>query len=253
MTTIDENEKSSNKKLWWFLIGIVLLVIGIITVFMVINAKNNATTEGNPNPTASSSSKADSTVPNIKGVTVDVTAKDITFNVQIDDYDQKKWSLEYEIADQNRVVKKTGTAHGVSFEAIVPLNNSAYYRIKTRYTNANEKNNKWSEAYTVKLEDVKGVKVMEPNPDYFKTGWATGSDVTQTSLKDAIKIAWGAVELEPQDFSSCLPINSGDISPKLMLPPVPAISPSGVEIGYTINSWNEKTSTANITYAWCQL
>lgn len=252
MTNNIEETNPSNKKLWIILAGISSLVIGCS--FVAYNLSTHSSDKNSEN--SSTSQEEDSSTvatksPTVESVETTATAKELTFSIKVKDLDTSKWSLEYEIADQDRVVKDEGKARTAEFEGSVNVSSSAYYRIKVRAINNEGQTTDWSESYTVKLSEMEGFKSLEPNADYYQTGWATGTDTTLSGAKEAITTAWNATEMSREEaVTKCLPINSGDMTTKLLLPPVPSVMPKQVTLNYLTNNWNGSAIT--ITYLWCQ-
>lgn len=252
MTNNIEDKKPNNKKLWLILAGVSITVIGITLAFFGMQSS-----APNAQPDSSSVTKNDSQTvasenpPTIESVTASVEDKELSFNVKIKAVDFTKWSVEYEIADQDRTVKGSGNARQNGFDASVKVSSSTYYRIKVRAVNSEGEKTVWSENYTVKLADLEGMKIVEPSPDYYLTGWARGADTTLDGAKTAIETAWDITELtQSQAVAACLPINTGEMTPALLLPPIPSVLPNQVTLNYMTNSWNG--STISITYLWCQ-
>jgi hypothetical protein len=252
MTNNIEEPKPSNKKLWLIMAGVSIAIIGCAVVAFGLSANSSDKTPNGSSTSQSTDTSVSSTKgPTIETVATSATAKEVTFSIKVTDVDTKKWSLQYEIADQDRVVKGEGKERTSKFNASVKLGSSAYYRIKVRAVNDEGKTTDWSENYTVKLSEVEGFKTIEPVPEYYQTGWATGTDATLEGAKEGIQTAWNAEQLDRQHaVDRCLPINSGNMTPKLLLPPLPSVIPKEVTLKYMINSWNG--SAINITYLWCQ-
>ena len=249
MTNNIEEPKPSNRKLWLILAGVSVVLIGCtLTAFGVTS--NPSPNMANPSQTATAVTVSDK-APTIETVETTATAKELTFAVKVKDVDTAKWSIDYEVADQDRVVKSNGNSKSAEFQTSVPLSNSAYYRIKTRAVNKSGQTTDWSESYTVKLSELKGFTTIQPSPDFYQTGWATGNDISAEGAKKAINIAWGTTEITRQEaVTKCLPINSGEMTSKLLLPPIPSVMPSEVVLKYMTNSWNG--SALSITYLWCE-
>lgn len=252
MTNNIEETKPSNKKLWFILAGISITVIGItLAIFgMSSNASDKESNDSNLSQNEDRSITS-TKAPAIEAVETTANAKELTFSIKVKDIDISKWVIEYEIMDQDRVVKDSGKARQTSFDASVTVSSSAYYRVRVRAANDEGKKTAWSENYTVKLAELEGMKTVEPAPEYYQTGWATGTDITLAGAKEAVETAWDITEISRQQaVTECLPINTGDMSSKLLLPPLPSVLPNEVTLKYMTNDWNG--STVSITYLWCQ-
>lgn len=254
MTNNIENTRPSNKKLWIILAGISITVIGITLACVGLssgNTDNKPTDSSDSSHSQSLSAESSTAAPGIESVKAKAGAKEISFDIVTKNFDDTKWFLEYEITDQDRAVKSSGKERTSNFTATVPVSGSAYYRLHVRAANDAGAKTAWSENYTVKLNELEGMKTVEPAPAYYKTGWATGSDTTLEAAKTAIETAWDITEMTKQDaVTQCLPINSGEMTPKLLLPPLPSVVPSEASLHYMTTNWNG--SAISITYLWCE-
>jgi hypothetical protein len=249
MTNNIEQPKPSNKKLWLILAGISITVIGSTLAGVSISTQQQNRTPDEINQSQSPSTVEGKT-PMIESVQTSTKDQQLTFSIKVKDVDTTKWSIEYQVADQDRTVKAKGKEHDANFDASVKLSNSAYYRIKVRGVDDEGKTTEWSENHTVKLSELEGFKTVNPDPAYYQTGWAKGTNVTLEAAKEGIQTAWHAQEIErTQAVSSCMPINSGEMTPKLLLPPVPSVMPKEVTLKYMTTGWNG--SAISITYLWC--
>lgn len=252
MTNNIEDIKPNNRKLWIILAGIFITVIGITLAFFGMNSSgsNNQDTPASPQ-NKSSSSASSLTVPTIESVKTEAEAKKLSFSITVKNADLTKGFIEYEVTDQDRVVRDSGKERTANFTATVPVSSSAYYRMRVRVANDEGVKTEWSENYTVKLSELQGMKTVEPLQAYYETGWAKGTDTSLEGAKTAIETAWNITELNRQEaVTECLPINSGEMKPKLLLPPIPSVLPSQVRLNYMTNGWNG--SAISITYLWCQ-
>ena len=252
MTNNIDETKRNNKKLWLILAGISTTVIGL-TIGLTSLSANSSSPHPDSSETSQSKVTSDSDVksPAIEEVKVSSSAKELVFHVKTTGSLSEQTSLEYEISDQNREVKGSGKEHNVEFDASVKVSASAYYRVKVRAIKDTGEKSDWSENYTVKLEDLEGMKTIQPKAAYYDTGWANGTDTSFTGAKEGIETAWGIKELSQSEaMRSCLPINSGDMTPQLLLPPLPSVIPQEVSLAYMTTNWNG--STISITYLWCQ-
>jgi hypothetical protein len=252
MTNNIEETKPSNKKLWFILAGVSITVIGITLAFFGLPSSMPNTQSDNPS-IAKTDTPATSAInpPTIETVETSADAKELSFSIKVKDVDTSKWSIEYEVADQDRVVRDSGKTRQAEFDASAKVSSSTYYRIRVRAANDEGKKTEWSENYTVKLAELKGMKTVEPATAYYETGWAKGTDSSMTGAKTAIETAWNITELKLENaVDMCLPINSGEMTPKLLLPPIPSVLPNQVTLKYMTNDWNG--SAISITYLWCQ-
>lgn len=254
MTNNIEDTQPNNRKLWMILAGISITVIGITLAFLGLtsnNTSNNPAGGSDPSHSQSLSADPSTAAPTIEAVKATAVAKEISFAVTTKNLDMSKWFIEYEITDQDRAAKASGKARTPDFTATVPVSSSAYYRIHVRAANDAGIKTAWSENYTVKLAELEGMKTVEPAPSYYQTGWAKGSDISLEAAKKAIETAWDITELSKQEaVTKCLPINSGEMTPKLLLPPLPSIIPSQATLNYMTTNWNG--SAISITYLWCE-
>lgn len=253
MTNNIEDIKHNNRKLWIILAGISITVIGITLAFFGLTSNNGGKDQDGPNQPQSQSSSNSSlpSPPTIETVKANADAKKLSFAVTVKDVDMAKWFIEYEVTDQDRVVRASGKERTTDFTTTVPVSSSTYYRVHVRAANDEGAKTDWNENYTVKLAELEGMKTVEPVPGYYETGWATGTDTSLEGAKKAIETAWGITEMTRQDaVVQCLPINSGEMTPKLLLPPIPSVLPNQVTLNYMTNNWDG--SAISITYLWCQ-
>lgn len=252
MTNNIEETTPSNKKLWFILAGISITVIGITLAIFGISSSASERDSNNSNVSQSDDqTSVAGKAPTIETVETTANAKELTFTIRVQDVDTAKWAIEYEIMDQDRVVKDSGKVREAAFDTSFKVGSSAYYRVRVRAANDEGKKTAWSENYTVKLSELEGMKTVEPAQEYYQTGWATGTDTTLAGVKEAIETAWDITELSRQEAvtNGCIPINTGDMNPKLLLPPLPSVLPNEVTLKYMTNDWNG--STVSITYLWC--
>lgn len=252
MTNNIDHIKPNNRKLWMVLAGIFITVIGITLAFWGMTS-SETTNQDNPNSPQSQSSTSTSSmaVPVIETVETEAEAKKLSFAITVKNADLAKGFIEYEVTDQDRVVRASGKERTADFTATVPVSSSAYYRIRVRVANDEGVKTEWSENYTVKLSELEGMKTVEPVPAYYETGWAKGTDNSLEGAKKAIETAWNITEMSRQEaVTECLPINSGEMKPKLLLPPLPSVLPSQVRLNYMTTNWDG--SAISITYLWCQ-
>jgi flagellar basal body-associated protein FliL len=253
MTNNIEDIKPNNRKLWIILAGIFITVIGITLAFfgMTSSANKNQDNPASPQNQSSSAAASSLTVPTIESVKTDAEAKKLSFSITVKNANLTNAFIEYEVTDQDRVVRDSGKERTANFTATVPVSSSAYYRMKVRVANDEGKKTEWSENYTVKLSELEGMKTVEPLQEYYETGWAKGTDTSLEAAKTAIETAWNITEIKRQEaVTECLPINTGEMKPKLLLPPIPSVLPSQVRLNYMVNDWNG--SAISITYLWCQ-
>lgn len=252
MTNNIEDIKPNNRKLWIILAGISITVIGITLAFFGLTSNNGGKDQDSPSqPQSQSSTSSSLPSPTIEKVKANADAKELSFAVTVKDVDMTKWFIEYEVTDQDRVVRASGKERTSDFTTTVPVNSSTYYRVHVRAANDEGVKTDWSENYTVKLAELEGMKTVEPVTEYYETGWAKGTDTSFEGAKKAIETAWGITELTRQDaVTQCLPINSGEMTPKLLLPPIPSVLPNQVTLNYMTNNWDG--SAISITYLWCQ-
>lgn len=252
MTNNIEESKPNNKKLWLILASVSLTIIGCTA--LAVGLSSSSLDDKSDQANASQSEKQENTTSSelsVTSVEVTPTEKELMFSVTVKNFNESDNSLEYEIADQDRVVKGEGTAKTSEFKAPVKVSGSAYYRVKVRMVKSDGQKSEWSDSKTVKLADLKGFKTLEPKPEYYDTGWAKGTDNSLDGAKTAIQTAWGIEEVTDQlALSSCLPLNSGEMTPKLLLPPIPSVLPNEVALKYITTQWDG--SAISIIYIWCQ-
>lgn len=250
MTHNIEEPKPSNKKLLFISTGIAITVIGCAVGIAAFSMNSNSPESDSANQTQSSNENTVGQTPVIKNVTASTDENGLSFSIEVAEVDTEKWTIEYQVADQDRKVKDEGTSRSSTFTSSVKLSNSAYYRIKVRAISDTGGNTAWSENYTVELDELEGFKTLDPLPAYFDTGWAKGTDSSLEGAKKAIETAWGISEVtDQQEMSYCLPVNTGEMNPELLLPPIPSVVPQDTELKYMTNEWNG--STISITYLWC--
>lgn len=251
MTNNIEEPQPDNKKLWLILTIIAITVIGC-TIGLLTFSSNSSSDPKDDTKTEKTVDEDPSNVspPTIDSVSVESTEDELVFSLKVKDVDTSKWLVEYQIADQDRTVKDEGKERATDFDASIKLSSSAYYRIKVRATNEEGVTSDWSENFTVELSELEGFKTVEPDPAYFETGWAKGSDASLEGASTAIETAWNISAVSgPEEESYCLPVNTGDMAPTLLLPPVPSVVPKDVSLMYKINDWDG--STVSLTYLWC--
>jgi len=206
-----------------------------------------------PEPETTRTSEDASTIsdapPAITEVTTSTNDSEITFNVTTAEYDSSTYYLEYELADESRVVKDKGYERSNQFTVTTKITGSSSYRLKVRLSDKTL-TSEWSESFTVKLSDVAGVQSLQPDPAYFETSWAKGEG-NEENLKTAMMTAYNASLLSEFTSNSCIPLNTGVMTPGLLLPPVPGVFPKGLSLSYNINSFNPDTNESDITYYWC--
>jgi hypothetical protein len=250
MVTMQPDNNPSNRPFWIFAsIGALVVVSAIIIgfVFATGSQKEDETAKGNDD---TSSYEISDTPPQVTDVKSSATETVLSFKIQTESYDQSKWFLEYDLADQNRKTQESGYAKSAAFETTTDLAGSAYYRIKVRLTDK-DKVSAWSDSFTIKLEDVSGMKTLQPADNYYSTPWANGQG-SQANLTEALTVAYGAVQLPAEQATGeCIPLNSGVMTPELLLPPIPGVFPTGVQLAFSVNSWNETNKEGQITYYWC--
>lgn len=249
---LKEPPTPSNKKLWIILAGIITIVIGCSVVGYAMSNNSSPQVPTTPEATqGKTSAKASLKAPVIESAEAQVKGDDLDFTIKIKNADISRAKIEYQIADQDRAVKAEGAERANEFNASVKLASSAYYRLKVRLVNEEGAKSPWSENHTVKLSELKGMKSLEPAKAYYDTGWAKGTAVDSTDAKQAIETAWNIEEVTSQtELMSCLPLNTGDMNPKLLLPPIPSIIPNGTTLKYLVNGWDGEA--ISITYVWCQ-
>lgn len=245
-------EKPSNKKLWLTLgsVSAVALIGGLAFWGVSSSSDSGPSANATSDPSQQTSESISDAAPIVETVSTTSNDSELLFAVKVEGVDTTKRSIEYQIADQNRVVKDEGKAREAEFEASVKISDSAYYRIKVRAIDDGGATTAWSESYTVKLADVEGFETAEPSPEYFGTPWAEGTNASLSAAKEAIEVAWNIEEIsDPAQIASCIPINSGDMSPGLLLPPIPSVTPKDVTLKYIVNDWDD--SGVSINYVWC--
>lgn len=245
--TVEPPKKNRNVILF-IAIAVILLIAGGITAFAFSSSDMQ-------NPDGSSSDDSTSDVvsdapPEILNVTTALNETSLEFTVEADAYDATEWFLEYELADQNRKVVETDYARDSSFMITTPLTQSSSYRLKVRLTDKETQTSEWSESYSIQIDELEGANVLEPNEAYYSSAWSKGEG-TEENLRTALEVAYNAQPAPADAATYCIPMNSGSMKPTLLLPPMPAISPSNVTLSYNINSWNAATQEALITYYWC--
>lgn len=251
MTNNIEEPQPNNRKLWLILSIIAITVIGCTIGLLTFSSTSTSDSSESKN-TESAANKASSSAspPTVESVSVTSNESELVFSLKVKDVDTSQWLVEYQIADQDRAVKGEGKERSTSIDTSIKLSNSAYYRVKVRAANEEGAVSDWSENFTVKLSELEGFKSIEPDPAYFETGWANGSDTSLEGMALAIETAWHITAIEgPQEEAYCLPVNTGDMSPTLLLPPIPSVVPKDVSLKYMINDWDG--SSASLTYLWC--
>jgi hypothetical protein len=245
------SDETPNNKLFW--IFSVLAVVLVVTAGFVIAGLMMSSGDDKPTPnetaTKDSGYSLSDTPPEVTEVTTSTEESDITFNVVTDSYDASKYFLEYELADESRVVKATDYERSNQFSVTTKITGSSSYRLKVRLSDK-ERTSEWGESFTVKISDVKGVQNLQPEPAYFDTPWAKGEG-SEENLKTALMVAYNAESLTEFTTNSCIPLNTGSITPGLLLPPVPGVFPKGLSLSYNINSYNPETNQSSLTYYWC--
>ena len=192
MTNNIEDIKPNNRKLWIILAGISITVIGITLAFFGLNSNNGGKGQDGPSqPQSQSSSNPSLPSPTIETVKANADAKELSFAVTVKDVDMAKWFIEYEVTDQDRVVRASGKERTSDFTTTVPVSSSTYYRVHVRAANDEGVKTDWSENYTVKLAELEGMKTVEPVPGYYETGWAKGTDTSFEGAKKAIENRMG--------------------------------------------------------------
>jgi hypothetical protein len=252
MSNHETDTVPSNKKFWiFFAAGISLLILLVIAGITVVN---NSSSEPDAAPTPATdqlNNGITETPPKISSVVASSEEDSLVFAVTTETYDSTKWYLEYELADQDRTVKEKDYARSNEFTVKTSLVDSAYYRIKVRLSDK-DKTSSWSESYTVEIKDVEGVQKLQPNESYYATPWAQGVG-SEDNLIQAIETAYNAKQIfyDSPDVNYCIPLNTGTMTPTLLLPPSPAISPKSVILSFMVNSWTESNKEASISYFWC--
>lgn len=238
--------KPSNKVFWIFISIGALIVAAAVTVGLLLAGSNpNPTGNGEEDPAQSEAYGISETPPAITGIEASMEGETVTFAVTTEDYNSSKLFLEYELADQNRTVVEKGFERSNMFNVSTNVSDSAYFRMKVRLSDK-EISSGWSDSFTVQLEDVSGVSILQPNEAYYVTAWAQGEGSPE-NLVAALTIAYQA---EPLAYVECLPLNTGTMTPTLLLPPIPSVSPSNAILSYTVNSYSANHE-ASITYYWC--
>lgn len=248
MVNMQPNTKPNNKIFWIFISIGVILIAAVIAVGLFLagsESKNIPTPNGTDNPMQGQSYGITTTPPAVTSIDASMEGEQVTFTVKTEEYDSNKWFLEYELADQNRVVVERGFERSNSFTSSTNVSSSAYFRLKIRLSDK-DVNSAWSDSFTVKLKDVSGITMLQPNDAYYNTAWAKGEGNPE-NLHTALATAYGA---EPIPYANCLPLNTGTMTPTLLLPPIPSVAPSEAILSYLINSYSE-TNEASITYYWC--
>lgn len=242
------DKKTSNRPFYLFAggIGLILIVITIIIAVMNINK-----TPANPNDSEDPQNavQIQEAPPTITGVEAILEEKTVSFNVQTSEYKTTEYKLEYELADQNRKVVESDIEAGSTFNIQTRNTGSAYYRIKVRLQDPEtDQTSSWSDAYTIKLDEVQGVQKLEPAAAYYDTPWAKGTGGLD-SLVEALQVAYTAQETT--QAAGCIPLNTGTMTPTLLLPPNPSVMPKSAGLNFIINSWDAGKNEGNITYFWC--
>lgn len=255
MTPNIEEPPPSNKKLWIILASISSIVIGCSVIAYTLSGNSSEplppTSEQSQSETGENQSGKTASIPSLKHVEANVNGENLVFSITVKDIDMSKAKVEYQIADQDRVVKAEGTERTSQFKSTLKLAGSAYYRVKVRSVNDDGAKSQWSESQTVELSKLKGMKSIEPSPRYYETGWAKGTSVDAEDAKEAVETAWGITEVTSQfEIAGCLPLNTGKMAPKLLLPPIPSVVPGGTTLKYIPKGWDG--SALSITYVWCQ-
>lgn len=186
----------------------------------------------------------------VEQVSVSDAHDGVELSVQLSPFDSSKYSVEVEIQDFNRKVVEKKVERSNIFTLKTRLTNTGGYRVKVRLTDNREQLGEWSKTHTVDLgEGYSGGNKLTANSEYFKTRWATGERATIDDLREAIRVAWGAVEVANDD--RCVILNDGSVPPKMMLPPVPTFKPSVYVMKYNILEWDYATNTGKVLYYWC--
>ena len=248
MVNMQPETKPSNKAFWIFISIGAVIVIAAIAIGLVFAGMGSDSADGDKDDSTSQgeSNGISDAPPAITSVEASMEGETVSFSVTTEEYDSEKWFLEYELADQNRIVSEKGYERSNSFDIQTEVSDSAYFRLKVRLSDK-ELESAWSDGYTIKLEDVSGVTMLQPSEAYYATPWAKGEG-GEENLRTALKVAYKA---EPISDIQCLPLNTGTMTPTLLLPPIPSVSPSDAILSYVINSWDDATNEVSITYYWC--
>lgn len=242
------DQKTPVRPYYIIMIGTLIFIAIVAVIIFFIGGNKNS---GEPNSTddPQNSIQIQSDPPTINKVETTLDEKNVSFKVETSDYKTTDYKLEYELADQNRKVVKTDVDTGTSFTIQTRNTGSAYYRLKVRLQDPETKQtSSWSEAYTIKLEEVQGVQKLEPAQAYYDTLWAKGEG-GKDNLINALQVAYNAKETT--EVTGCIPLNSGTMKPTLLLPPNPNVTPKGAALNFTVNSWDAGKNEGNITYFWC--
>lgn len=245
----EEETPPSNKK-FWIAAGSVGAVLALgAASFALAGGSNNSEPSGQSTSTSSSPAQSGNT-PTVKSVSAAVEGKNITFSIDVAEFDSSKWMLEYQITDNNRKVREEGTSRTSSFEVSTSVTSSPAYRVKARLVNDTSAT-EWSDSFTVKMEDFSGITTLEPSPQFYETAWAKGTGNTLQDAQESIETAWNIDDVTEQEaFERCLPANSGQMEPTLLLPPVPSTIPNGMSLRYLVTGWDG--NSVSLTYVWCQ-
>lgn len=160
--------------------------------------------------------------------------------------------MEYLIQDNNH--KDLVNDFTKQAETVVDVPLASQYRLKVRFVDADDTSytGPWSKTVTIS-NDVEGPEEeITLNPAYHDTAWANGEGGLD-NLRTALTVAFGANELTlEQSNRGCLQLNYGTVSPGLMIGPEPATIMKHTQLYYSLQQWDDATSTGVITYGWCQ-
>lgn len=244
-----------DNRIFWIVVGVVAAVIVLLTIIITVFMFNMNTQSSDIEGSESGNLNILSVQPpSVVDVAVTTEGTDFLLETTVDQYDSSLYKLGYSVEDQNRKTVASDVTTGTSFVSKVPVGQSGYYRIKVQLVDDDGKVSEWSEAYSVNVAETDAGAGEDPNPAYFNTGWANGEPGLQ-NLIEAVEVGYGAfyaAETEnPIDPTYCVTLNSGPVSPKLLLPPVPAKHPIDIEVWFTVTDWDDANSTGTLTYWWC--
>jgi len=239
-------EQKSNRGFWIFIaVAAVVVIIAVVAGFLFAGNKGTASQEG-PDGGNNAISEAP---PTIVKVAATADKAQLVFNAETKQYKTDKWFLEYQLDDQDRKTVETGYATSPKFEVKTNIGDSAYYRLKVRLSDKKE-TSAWSDGYTIKLEKISGIKTLQPNDGYYSTPWAKGQG-SRSNLDTALQVAYNANPISAAQTDRCIALNKGQMTPSLLLPPIPAVSPEGVLLSYTVSDWDDAKSEGTVAYYWC--
>lgn len=261
---IIEDKKPSNK-----ITKILVIVLGAILVvtaglFVAINLSTNKIVEESKTPTNNEEIEENQEA-DTKNVTLDSEGipQAITSNIDVETqiytatlapFD-KSTDFEFKIENQNKKIIAEGMLDPKTLEISTPLERiKGDTTLKIRKVNGNDVS-EWVTADTFSSAS-QATSYRKPVEDVFSTPWMTSEGKELTDLETTVKVAWPEIEsvqsytgADPMLNSSCFLLNSDNVAPGELFPPIPGEAAEGYELKYNIYPADD--GTMYLEYIWC--